>query len=151
MKYGGFWIRSVSWFIDGIIVSIFFAIVHKLFDLSLGVHLQFLKGGTVDQVKNFYGSPDVMFLSILSIGISWIYMAGFMSSKWQATPGMRLLSLKVVDYTGERISFGRATVRYLASWVSGSLFMLGYIMVAFTPRKQSLHDYIAETLVLREE
>lgn len=150
MKYGGFWIRAVSWLIDGIIVSICFAIVHKLFDLSLGVHFQLLKNGVAEQMESFYTAPEVMFLTILSIGISWLYMAGFISSKWQATPGMKILSLKVVNYGGERVSFARATVRYIASWVSGALFMLGYVMVAFTPRKQALHDYIAETLVLRE-
>ena len=37
----------------------------------------------------------------------------------------------------------------IGTFVSGVLLMIGYLMVAFTERKQGLHDKIAGTLVVR--
>ncbi|MBS3800254.1 MAG: RDD family protein, partial [Thioalkalivibrio sp.] len=63
----------------------------------------------------------------------------------------RLFGLRVVDFDGERISFARATGRHFASILSGLTLGIGYIMVAFTRRRQALHDLIAQTLVVRKE
>ena len=46
--------------------------------------------------------------------------------------------------------FGHATGRYLAKIVSGAILMLGYVMVAFSRRKQGLHDHLAGTLVINK-
>jgi uncharacterized RDD family membrane protein YckC len=49
---------------------------------------------------------------------------------------------------GSRISFGRANGRYWAKILSAVILMIGYLMAAFTERKQALHDILAETLVV---
>jgi uncharacterized RDD family membrane protein YckC len=59
------------------------------------------------------------------------------------------MGLRVVDEQGNRISFGRATGRFFAKFVSGIILLLGYIMVAFTERKRALHDMMAGTLVIK--
>ncbi len=74
---------------------------------------------------------------------------GFALVRWQATLGKKLLGMKVVDYAGNRISFGRATGRYFAGFLSVLLLFIGLIMVAFTKRKQALHDKLASTLVVK--
>nr|WP_081108743.1 RDD family protein [Peribacillus simplex] len=55
-----------------------------------------------------------------------------------------LLNIKVTDLYGERIGFGRAAGRYFATILSGMIIYIGYIMAAFTSKKQALHDMIAE-------
>jgi uncharacterized RDD family membrane protein YckC len=70
------------------------------------------------------------------------------SSKNQGTLGKMALGLRVTDMDGRRISFGRATGRYFAKWLSTITLLIGYIMAAFTPKKQAMHDMIAGTLVL---
>ena len=40
----------------------------------------------------------------------------------QATPGKKAIGLKVTDLQGNRISFGRATGRYFAEWITGMTF-----------------------------
>jgi len=40
-------------------------------------------------------------------------------------------------------------VRTLAKIPSALIFLIGFIMAAFTERKQTLHDLIAGTLVVR--
>ncbi len=90
-------------------------------------------------------------VAILSIIIPVIYYAGMHASKWQATIGKKLLKLKVTDLYGNRISFWRALGRYLAMAFLSGIFYIGYIITAFTEKKQSLHDLIAGTVVIKED
>jgi uncharacterized RDD family membrane protein YckC len=80
-----------------------------------------------------------------------IYFAAFESSKYQATPGKIALGIIVTDLKGERISFGQAVARTLARALSGWLTLnIGYVIAAFTKKKQGLHDLIAATIVLKK-
>jgi uncharacterized RDD family membrane protein YckC len=54
----------------------------------------------------------------------------------------------VTDLDGKRISFGRASGRFFAMYLSAVLLFIGFIMIAFTKRKQGLHDIIAGCLVV---
>ena len=49
---------------------------------------------------------------------------------------------------GERITIARGIGRYFAAMLSGLILCIGYLMAAFTERKQSLHDMICDTLVV---
>jgi uncharacterized RDD family membrane protein YckC len=88
---------------------------------------------------------------LLIIVVDWLYFAGSESSAWRATPGKKAFGLVVTDLNKRRISFGRASGRFFAKFVSTLLLLLGYVMAAFTPRKQALHDMIAGTLVLSKK
>ncbi len=81
---------------------------------------------------------------------SWLYFAILESSVWQGTPGKMWLGLRVVDYAGSRISFGRASARYWAKMLSTGILLIGFLMAAFTERRQGLHDKLAETLVVKD-
>jgi uncharacterized RDD family membrane protein YckC len=141
--YGGFWIRVVAAIIDGIIVRVVVSPIHLLFGgLGLagamsGIHPIGLAlfGGGVTLIATLFGS--------------WLYEAFMESSSYQATLGKMILGMKVTDLGGNRISFERATGRHFAKWLSGLILGIGYIMVAFTERKQGLHDLLAGTLVRR--
>ena len=67
----------------------------------------------------------------------------------QATLGKKAMGLIVTNEHGARIGFGRATGRYFGKILSALILLVGYIMAAFTERKQALHDMIASTLVLK--
>ena len=60
------------------------------------------------------------------------------------------MKIKVTDLAGNRISFGRATGRYFLKMVSSFEFMLGYL-ISFSDQRQTWHDYISKTLVVRKE
>lgn len=79
----------------------------------------------------------------------WLYEAFMMSSEWQATVGKRVMSIIVTDLDGKRISFARATGRHFAKYISALLLGIGFIIAAFTEKRQALHDMIAETLVIK--
>jgi uncharacterized RDD family membrane protein YckC len=134
--YGGFWIRVVAWFVDGALLNI------VLFPLtySLGWGMGWRRSGVFT-----FG----WFLSRFAFRMLflWLYEAFMTSSSTQATLGKMLVGLRVTDEAGQRISFEKATIRFLAKLVSGFILGIGYLMVAFTDRKQGLHDMIAGTLV----
>jgi uncharacterized RDD family membrane protein YckC len=63
---------------------------------------------------------------------------------------MRLLHLKVVDAnTGAPIGYARAAVRFLMTIVNSWACYIGWIWVAFDPRKQGWHDKVANSVVLQ--
>ena len=80
-----------------------------------------------------------------------LYSASAESSVHQATPGKRLLKLKVVSTSHGRLSFQQASWRYYAKFLSTFALLVGFAIAFFHSRKQSLHDMIAGTLVVRSE
>jgi len=145
VRYGGFWIRVIAVIIDSIILRVVVAPIGMIFG-ALG-----FAGGMM------HGLPHAGF-ALLGGGVtfilllfgSWLYEAFMESSSYQATVGKMIFGMKVTDLNGNRISFERATARHFAKWLSGLILGVGYIMVAFTERKQGLHDILAGTLVPRK-
>lgn len=88
-------------------------------------------------------------LSILFLGL--VIFSWFESSRFQATPGKMILKIMVVDKHENRISFFRAMGRQFGKVLSGLVLYLGFVIAAFTPKKQSLHDYIAGCLVMNKK
>ena len=80
--------------------------------------------------------------------LPWVYEAWLLSSDWQATVGKRALGMRVIDLQGRRITFARASGRHFAKYISAFLLGIGFIIVAFSSKKQALHDMLAETLVI---
>jgi uncharacterized RDD family membrane protein YckC len=83
--------------------------------------------------------------------VIWLYDALFESSRWQGTLGQQLLDIRVTDLTGRRIGFARATGRHFGQLVSVLTLGIGYLMIAFTARKQALHDVMSGCLLVRRE
>jgi len=110
----------------------------------------------IEAVHDDFGIPEAQaralagFLTaIIWLLIGWLYDAASASGSKQGTLGKRLLGLCVVSESGERLTFGRASVRHCTKFLSAFGLMLGFLMAVFDQRKQTLHDLVAETLVLR--
>ena len=129
--YAGFWRRVAAVTIDGCLLLALLVALSR----SVGAPGLLLR--------------DEWLPNLLSALVSLAYSALFESSAWQATPGKRLLRIKVTDLQGARISWRRAVLRRVAQVLSAVCLMLGYLMAAFTRRRQCLHDLIAGTLVVR--
>jgi uncharacterized RDD family membrane protein YckC len=79
-----------------------------------------------------------------------LYHAVFEASVRQATPGQRLLGLRVVDVAGDRIGVLRALLRHLAGALSWITLNLGHALALVAPQKRALHDYIAGTRMVQD-
>jgi uncharacterized RDD family membrane protein YckC len=60
------------------------------------------------------------------------------------------MGIIVTDVDGDQASFGSATGRALGKYLSSLILYIGFLMIAFTKKKQGLHDKIAGTLVIRK-
>jgi uncharacterized RDD family membrane protein YckC len=145
IAYAGFWLRAVAYVVDTCLLGFVAGIV------ILGPLMQ-RAGLSPENPWVFFTSVSrqVVAINLLMVMVSWVYWAMFESSAWQATPGKKILGLYVTDLQGKRITFARASGRYFGKIISSLLLMVGYLMAGFTPRKQALHDMIAECLVLKK-
>ncbi len=111
---------------------------------------------------------DYILATLIGVGVQFLYFVGFWTSRWQATPGMIGLKMRVVDAnTGSTLSVVQATKRWIAlGWplallalvpalqaVQGLIQFGLTIFLLFTTatneRKQGLHDKFANSLVIR--
>lgn len=141
VRYAGFWIRVVAVIIDTVIIRIAVSPIHLIFG---GLGMAGAMHGVPWRPLAILGGGLTVILSFFG---SWLYEALMESSSYQATLGKMIFGMKVTDLNGSRISFERATGRHFAKFLSGMIFGIGFIMVAFTERKQGLHDILAGTLV----
>lgn len=133
-KYAGFWRRFAASAIDGIIIGLGLVIVGYL--LVIFTPLTFL-----DWTREI--SDTLLML------ISLFYFPLFESSTKMATPGKEFMKIKVTNLEGNRISREQAFGRYLGHIISFLTLGIGYLMMLWTKRHQTLHDKMAGTLVVK--
>jgi DNA-directed RNA polymerase subunit RPC12/RpoP len=151
VRFGGFWLRFVAYFIDSIILGIPFGILGML--LIGGTMLPMTRIGQNAAPEDVLAAMMPMFgaMAVLSLVGMVLYCAyeAFFLVKYGATPGKMALGLKVVRPDGSGIQPGRAIGRYFAKILSGMILYIGYIMVGFDAQKRGLHDMICDTRVIK--
>lgn len=139
--YAGFWRRLAALLIDTVVLAVIWLVTCTVFALLLQAFTHTVPSGDV---------LGPVFCALLA-AFFFLYFSLFESSKKQATLGKMALGVIVTDLGGNRISFARALARTLAKVLSGIPLYLGYLLAAFTEKKQALHDLIASTLVVPKE
>jgi uncharacterized RDD family membrane protein YckC len=140
IAYSGIWFRLVAALMDFLFVGVvMLCVTRTLIDMIN------LVGWA--HVSRRVGDLGVLYVVVLLCGY-WVYHAAMESSPLEATMGKIILRLRVTDLEGHRISFARATFRYLGKMLSLATFLVGFLVAIFTKRKQALHDLFAKTLVV---
>jgi len=85
---------------------------------------------------------------VIDVVLSWLYFSCFESSRLQATPGKLLMKISVCDLSKQQLTLLRATGTHFGKLISALPLGIGFVMAAFSPRKQALHDIISECLVI---
>jgi uncharacterized RDD family membrane protein YckC len=136
----GFWRRFGAALIDGLLLSIPMYALLFLFLFATGYDFEAEEG---------VGDWELcIFLLLVSWIVPWLYYAAMESSSKQATVGKMAVGIVVTGAEGNRISFARATGRHFGKFISAIILYIGYIMIAFTEKKQGLHDIMADCLVM---
>lgn len=143
-EYAGFWIRVAAYIIDVIALYVVQIILVAVFMGSILIN----PGGMSDDPEAILYRLLPMYGLVLAA--YWLYFALLESSAQQGTLGKMAVGIKVCDMHGQRLSFGHATGRFFAKFLSSLTLLVGYIMVAFTEKKQGLHDMVAGTFVVRK-
>lgn len=131
LEPAGFWLRVVAFIVDYALLLI---VGGAMMMGAAGV------GGTelVD---------PVYWLWVL---ITFLYWPVLESTSLRATIGKAMVGLVVADVDGGGLTFVRSLLRNLAKIISAIPFCIGFLLAAFTTRKQALHDLITKAVVLRK-
>jgi uncharacterized RDD family membrane protein YckC len=149
--YAGFWIRLVARIVDGIILSVPVAILFFIF-IAIAGGIASTTNSTDQNAQAAVGIGLVgawLLVGLLSLVGTVVYYVYFWGTSG-TTLGMRLFKLRIVDAnTGGSIGIPRAIVRYLMAIVNTIACYIGWIWVAFDPRKQGWHDKVANSVVIQ--
>jgi uncharacterized RDD family membrane protein YckC/ribosomal protein L40E len=151
IQYAGFWMRLAAYLIDGILLSILTGLI------SIPFLLQWFKQFSDLSYLNSIESSGIFPTSFWTFYLVYCLATFFIQTiyytvtigKWGRTVGKAALKIKVVKPDGSRVSYWRALGRSLAYYLNGFTFGLTFLIIAFTNKKRGLHDYIADTVVIK--
>ena len=156
-----FFPRLVAAIVDLVILAVPESCFISFASVAMGISTAFLElqpGLTPQQILLKFGGKFIWASLAFFVVMSWAYFAGCESSKWQATPGKRLLGLKVTDESGGRASFYKASLRF---WFGRALMHVPYVgiyyflvdcgRVAFSRDGRAVHDLMAGCLVKKSD
>lgn len=90
------------------------------------------------------------FTNWYSLGFIVLYFGLFSYWGHGQTPGKRLLKIRVVSLVHEHISLWHSIERALGYGASALELGFGFLQYFIHPNKQTVHDRIAETIVIKE-
>ncbi|MDI2586137.1 RDD family protein [Psychrobacillus sp. NEAU-3TGS] len=135
-KAAGFWIRFWAYTVDILILSsvgmLIIKPVFRLFSLELN---------------------DPVWYAPFSLITAFLFYAYFvlMTKFCSQTVGKMIFGIRVISKNGVKLTWSTVIFReWIGRLISTIPLSLPYIAVAFTPKKQAIHDFIADTLVVHE-
>jgi uncharacterized RDD family membrane protein YckC len=144
-EYAGFWLRVWAGVIDVCIEAIGALLFSILVYYAILLVIDRSYGLTRATAAYVSGIAAIAFLIIEA----WLYCAFTESSSHRATLGKRIVGLQVVTASGDKLSFGQATVRHFMKFLSLFTAGVGFMMAGWTKRRQALHDMPSDCVVIR--
>ncbi len=142
-RYAGFWVRVWASVIDTIVLTIVSGILVSAFgrgDANTQTEL------SPDSFGEILG--DFILITLLWIVLGLFYVI-FMTFRFNQTLGKMALGIEVVRVDGQPNQLGDLFFReVIGKTLNAIIFLIGYMMVAFDPKKRGLHDRIASTYVV---
>jgi uncharacterized RDD family membrane protein YckC len=146
LAFGGFGARLLAYLVDTLIL------VAVITVLVLLVAIPFAGSGG-NRVDSSLTAAEGGFVALVVL-IVLVVTVGYFPWFWSrggATPGMRLMNLRVVrDSDGGPLSVGQAFLRLVGYWVSSFVLYLGFIWIFVDKRRRGWHDLIAGTVVVKK-
>ena len=142
-EYAGFGRRLLAYFVDSILLFIVGLVIQYILGLD---PFSFLAETQPLETRT---SASQGLASLVSLTIGLIYFLIFWVNYDGATPGKKLMAIKIVRDDGSRITYPVAFVRYLGTFVSSFFLGSGYLWVIWDKKKQAWHDKIARTIVIK--
>ena len=133
----GFWLRFAAFWVDQVLIAIVVFLIVGVPDMGEGDAFD------IEAVKAWTRETQPWVF-----GISAVY---YILTTWlaAATPGKRLLGMRVVRTDDSPVGLIESTLRFLGSAVSQMVLFAGHLFVAFRADKRALHDLLAGTRVVR--
>lgn len=87
---------------------------------------------------------------LVQMAVAWLYFALQESSTYQATFGKRVMDIHITRNEGQKVDFKTASIRYFSKLLSSLLLLIGYAIALFSAENRTLHDRVANTLVVED-
>lgn len=134
-RFAGFWMRFWAYLLDLIVISsIIRILIHPVF-LLMGL-----------EKSDFLFSP-YRIASALVFFLYFVLMTKFLGQ----TIGKMVFGLKVISLKRKKLTWGDVLIREWIGRYISKTFWIGYVVAAFTKRKQGLHDLFSDTTVIHAE
>lgn len=134
--YAGFWIRLIAYIIDLIVVA------------ALGGLLNTFSFGLLNRELYF----PILGENALSYVVAMFSYFVLMTYYFSQTLGKMIMKIKVETNKGTKLKISDVLYReVIGRLLTTALFNIAYIAVVFTDKKKGLHDYIADTVVVKED
>ncbi|KGM44827.1 hypothetical protein NP83_09005 [Neobacillus niacini] len=136
VRFAGFWMRFWAYLLDLIVIgSIERLIINPLFRIF-----------EIPLVEFNMFAP----ISVASAVIFYLYFV-LMTKYFHQTLGKMVFGLRVIDLKSDKLSWGTILFReWIGRFISATI-IIGYIVVAFLPKKQGIHDLFTDTSVIHVE
>ena len=131
-KYASFGRRLMASLLDSIIITPIY-----LLTIFIGRNLLQIRIDKPNYLLNFI--------------ISGLYIVIFWASFGGATIGKKVFGIKIVKVDDQPINYPRSILRWLCYLISSLPLFLGFFWMLWDPKKQTWHDKIAGTKVVRTD
>lgn len=135
-KPAGFWVRFWAYLIDLLIITALTSILIKPAFALMGL----------ETTETSWYAPFAIMSAIVFYGY-FVLMTKF----FRQTVGKMIMGIRVVSLKSNHLSWTTLLFReWIGRFLSVTIWPL-YWIVGFTPLKQGVHDFIADTTVVHEE
>lgn len=135
--YAGIVTRAVALVVDAAVLTVGFAVASGV----VGLILSLFTAVEVSSPGAVVGVAGGWTVVVVSYFVLFWTLAG-------ATPGMRLMRLRVVDEHGAPPGLGRSLLRLVGAVLAAIPLFAGYLLVLVDDRRRGLLDMIARTVVV---
>jgi uncharacterized RDD family membrane protein YckC len=164
IKYANIGLRFLSFIIDGIVLWCIYTIIFRIFFFNSLPNPETYRNLIEDIYTGKYNQQafldylSLLFKTLICLSIYFlisIFYKTFLVGKFGATLGKMITGIKIVDENGNKISYGVAFIREvlikdIIYFIIFFISWLGYLWALWDKKKQTWHDKIARTLVVKE-
>lgn len=147
LELAGLGNRIMAAFIDYLLMYAIMIMIVSLSVLAFGIIEQMHMAGYLQSALYSYNMAVTLFLLF---AIQFGYFIVF-EGLWQGqTPGKRLAKIRVIESTGQALSWPAVIIRNLIRVVDIYLDLLGVLFIYFDKKQRRLGDFAAGSLVIKE-
>ena len=154
-QYAGFWLRFCARILDGLFLmalTLPLSVINQVI-IFRSYPITGLNGGLerFEDTRHF-GTFITIQAAFVLVGLilACAYETYFVG-RFAGTPGKLLLRMRIVRSDLSPVTYGRAAIRFFGKMLSDLTLYIGYVMAGFDPQRRALHDYIADTRVIKRD
>lgn len=134
--FAGFWMRFWAYLLDLVVIgSINRLLIKPIFRIAdIPLH-----------------DSDIFAPISIATAITFYLYFVLMTKFFRQTLGKMVFGLKVINLKGDHLDWSTVFFReFIGKFISKAILFIGFLVIAFSPKKQGLHDIFADTAVVHE-